>query len=56
MAYFRKKMRVAVQKTQLWIQENLEIKSQRQKTMKKKLRCQQEMSLKQPTVIYENRN
>jgi hypothetical protein len=53
MAYFRKKMRVAVQKTQLWIQENLEIKSQRQK---KKLRCQQGIPLKQPTVIYENSN
>jgi hypothetical protein len=33
----------------------MEIKS-RQKTMKKKIRCQQGISLKQPTVIYENGN
>jgi len=42
-------MCVAVQRTQLWMQENLEIKSQRQKIMKKKLRCKQEISIKQPT-------
>jgi hypothetical protein len=48
MTHFRKKMCVAVQRTQLWMQEDLEIKSQRQKTMKKKLRCKQEISLEQP--------
>jgi hypothetical protein len=36
MTHFRKKMCVVVQRTQLWMQEDLEIKSQRQRTMKKK--------------------
>jgi hypothetical protein len=41
-------MCVAFQRTQLWMQENLENKIAETKNNKKKLRCQQEISLKQP--------
>ena len=41
-------MCVAFQRTQLWMQENLENKIAETKNNKKKLRCQQEISRKQP--------